>query len=131
MSYPRSLLCAALLLGACADLDSTETVEVLQEELSPDGEFVATSFYCEGGGAAGYCFHNASLRRAGEELDTRDALLGKHKSWNSFSDIQVRWADATNLEVSYVPTTLPSHREQVAEREESKYGVTIHYTAKR
>ena len=121
-------LCATLSLSGCPDPSSTETVEVIQELQSPEGEFVATSFYCEGGGAAGYCFYNVSLRRAGEKLDTRDTLLGKYKTWNSFSNIEIQWADGRSLEVSYVPTTSPLHREQIAERTDSKYGVTVHYT---
>ena len=45
-----------------------------------------------------------------------------------FSNTELRWADGCNLEVSYVPTTSPSHREQIAERTDSKYGVIVHHT---
>ena len=90
----RYLLCAVTLLTGCMASDSsTDTVEVISEKPSPDGTFIATSFYCEGGGAAGYCYNNIGLRRAGDELDQRDGLLGKHKTWSGFSDIEVRWID--------------------------------------
>ena len=65
-----------LFISGCNDWRGTDTVEVLSEKPSPNGKFIATSFYCEGGGAAGYCYWNASLRRAGERLNQRDGLLG-------------------------------------------------------
>ena len=101
----------------------TDTVEILIEKPSPDGRFIATSFYCEGGGAAGYCYWNASLRRAGEQLNQRDGLLGKYKTWKSFSDIELRWIDDSNLEVSY----RWDPRGDDSERVESKHGIKIHY----
>jgi len=62
--FPKALfLLLILFLGGCHDWRGTDTVEVLSEKPSPDGRFIATSFYCEGGGAAGYCYWNASLRR--------------------------------------------------------------------
>ena len=39
-------------------------MEILQEEKSPNGQYVATSFSCSGGGAAGYFYFNANLREA-------------------------------------------------------------------
>ena len=105
----------------------TDTVEVRGEKRSPDGKFVATSFYCEGGGAAGYCYNNASLRRAGDELNQRDGLLGKHKTWMSFSDIEISWIDDRNLEISYAQDARPAYREHNSVRVESKHGIKIHY----
>ena len=112
-----------LFLGGCHNWRGTDTVEVLSEKPSPDGRFFATSFYCEGGGAAGYCYWNASLRRAGEQLNQRDGLLGKYKTWKSFSDIELRWIDDSNLEVSY----RWDPRGDNSERVESKHGIKIHY----
>ena len=109
-------------LSGCHDWRGTDTVEALSEKPSPTGEFIATSFYCEGGGAAGYCYWNASLRRAEEQLNQRDGLLGKYKTWKSFSDIELRWIDDSNLEVSYKQS-----RDDNSERVESKHGITIHY----
>ena len=40
------------------------------------------------------------MRKAGAKLDQRDGLLGKHKTWKAFSDIEVKWIDDRNLEVS-------------------------------
>ena len=127
----RYLLCAVTLLTGCMASDSsTDTVEVLSEKPSPDGSFIATSFYCEGGGAAGYCYNNIGLRRAGDELDQRDGLLGKHKTWSGFSDIEVRWIDDENLEVSYTQDTSPAYRDHNSVRVDSKYGIKIHYKVK-
>ena len=112
-----------LFLGGCHNWRGTDTVEVLSEKPSPDGRFIATSFYCEGGGAAGYCYWNASLRRAGEQLNQRDGLLGKYKTWKSFPDIELRWIDDSNLEVSY----RWDPRGDNSERVESKHGIKIHY----
>ena len=105
----------------------TDTVEILSEKPSPNGRFIATSFYCEGGGAAGYCYWNASLRRAGDELDQRDGLLGKHKTWKGFSDIKLRWIDDSNLEIACRQAKSEAYRDHVSERVESRHGIRIHY----
>ena len=78
-----------------------DEVEIIQEEKSPNGQYVATSFSCSGGGAAGYFYFNANLRKAGEELDQLDGLMGKHKDWKAFFDVKLRWIDDENLELSY------------------------------
>ena len=105
----------------------TDTVEILSEIPSPDGRFIATSFYCEGGGAAGYCYWNADLRRAEDKLNQRDGLLGKHKTWKGFSDIKLRWIDNGNLEISYKQANSEAYRDHVSERVESRHGIRIHY----
>ena len=110
-----------------SELHRRPTLTVLSEEPSPDGRFIAASFYCEGGGAAGYCYHNASLRRAGEKLDQRDGLLGKHKTWGGFSEIRLRWIDDGNLEISYRQDDRPAYREHNAVRVDSAHDVRIHY----
>ena len=115
------------LVGCCRPDLCSDKVVVRSEKASPIGEFVASSFYCEGGGAAGYAYENVSLRRAGEDLDQRDGLLGKHKTWKGFSDITTRWIDDSNLEISYKQDTSPAYREHVLERVNSKYGIKIHY----
>lgn len=116
--------------SGCHDWRGTDTVQVLSEEPSPNGKFIAASFHCEGGGAAGYTYNNVSLRRAGEELNQRDGLLGKHKTWSGFSDIELRWIDDSNLEVTYTQETLPAYREQNMVRVESKYDIEIHYNVR-
>lgn len=116
-----------LLLAGCQDWRSTDQVEIRSEKRSPNGKFIAASFYCEGGGAAGYCYSNVSLRRASDELNQRDGLLGKHKTWSGFSNIQLRWIDDSNLEVTYAADSRPAYQEHNAVRVESKHGVTIHY----
>ena len=105
----------------------TDTVEILSEKPSPNGRFIATSFYCEGGGAAGYCYWNASLRRAGDEHDQRDGLLSKHKTWKGFGDIKLRWIDNGNLEIAYKQANSEAYRDHVSEKVESKHGIRIHY----
>ena len=116
-----------LFVSGCHDWRGTDTVEVLSEKPSPDGRFIATSFYCEGGGAAGYCYWNASLRRAGEWLNQRDGLLGKHKTWKGFSDIKLRWIDDSHLEVSCRQANGPAYRDNSSVKVESKHGIAIHY----
>ncbi len=116
-----------LFVSGCHDWRGTDTVEVLSEKPSPDGRFIATSFYCEGGGAAGYCYWNASLRQAGEPLNQRDGLLGKHKTWKGFSDIKLRWIDDSHLEVSCRQANGPAYRDNSSVRVESKHGIAIHY----
>ena len=105
----------------------TDTVELLSEKPSPDGRFIATSFYCEGGGAAGYCYWNADLRRAEDELNQRDGLLGKHKTWKGFGDIKLRWIDNGNLEIAYKQANSEAYRDHVSERVESRHVIRIHY----
>ena len=129
----RKTLFALVILFAsgCHDWRGTDTVEVLSEKPSPGGKFIATSFYCEGGGAAGYCYWNASLRRTEEQLNQRDGLLGKHKTWKAFTDIEVKWIDDENLEVAYKQTDSPDYKENNAVKVESKYGIKIHYKVKK
>ena len=128
------VLCLLLPLIGCVDFGGgpdTDTVDILGEEKSPNGKLIATSFSCSGGGAAGYFYFNASLRKAGEKLDQRDGLLGKHKTWKAFTDIEVRWIDDENLEVSYKQSDSPDYKENNAVKVESKYGIKIHYKVKK
>ena len=107
-----------------------DEVEIIQEEKSPNGQYVATSFSCSGGGAAGYFYFNANLRKAGEELDQLDGLMGKHKDWKAFFDIKLRWIDDENLELSYEEIHLPAYVENNAVKVKSKYGIRIHHLIK-
>ena len=107
-----------------------DELEIIQEETSPNGQYVATSFSCSGGGAAGYFYFNANLRKAGEELDQLDVLMGKHKDWKAFFDIEVRWIDNENLELSYEEIDLPAYMENNAVKVKSKYGIRIHHLIK-
>ena len=119
-------LFSVLLITGCHD-PSTDTIEILGEEKSPNGKFIATSFSCAGGGAAGYFYFNASLRKVSKKLDQRDGLLGKHKTWNGFSDIEVSWIDDSNLEILYKQNTLPAYRDHNSVRVESKHDIKVHY----
>ena len=92
---------AAVVVVGCSSYKNTDIVKVISEKASPNGQLIASSFSCSGGGTAGYFYFNANLRRAEEELDQRDGLLGKHKTWKAFTDIEVRWIDDKNLEISY------------------------------
>ena len=124
-----NVLFAVILMwgGGCHDWRGTDTVEVLVEAASPGGKFIATSFSCEGGGAAGYGYSNVSLRRAGVALNQRDGLLGQHKTWSGFTEIALRWIDEKNLEISYTENTQPAYREHNRVRVDSRFGITIHY----
>jgi hypothetical protein len=108
-----------------------DEVEIIQEEKSPNGQYVATSFSCSGGGAAGYFYFNANLRKAGEELDQMDGLMGKHKDWKAFFDVKLRWIDDENLELSYEEIDLPAYVENNAVKVKSKYGIKIHHVIKK
>jgi hypothetical protein len=121
---------AAVILVGCSSYKNDDKVELLSEKTSPNGKFIATSFSCSGGGAAGYFYYNANLRRGGEELDQRDCLLGKHKTWMAFNAIQVRWMDDSNLEISYKQNNSPAYQDNNSVKISSKYGVAIHYVVK-
>ena len=128
------VLCLSVLLLGCIDFSGggpdTDKIKIIGEEKSPNGKFIATSFSCSGGGAAGYFYFNASLRKAGEKLDQRDGLLGKHKTWKAFANIEVKWIDDENLEVSYSHSNSPDYKENNAVKVESKHGIKIHYKVK-
>ena len=130
-----AVICSLLmLLIGCIDFGGgpdADKIEIIGEEKSPNGKFVATSFSCSGGGAAGYFYFNANLRKAGEKLGQRDGLLGKHKTWKAFTDIEVKWIDDKNLEVSYKQFESPDYKENNAIKVESKYGIKIHYVVKK
>ena len=128
------VLCLPVLLIGCVDVGGdreNDEVEILSEKKSPNGKYVATSFSCSGGGAAGYFYFNANLRKAGEELDQLDGLMGKHKDWKAFTDIEVRWIDDNNLEVSCKQDASPEYRENNADKVESRHGIRIHYKVKK
>ena len=123
-----------MLLMGCIDFGGgpvTDKIEIIAEKKSPNGKLIATSFSCSGGGAAGYFYFNASLRKAGEKLDQRDGLLGKHKTWKAFTDIEVKWIDDKNLEVSYKQSDSPDYKENNAVKVESIHGINIHYVVKK
>ena len=129
------MLCLSMLPLGCIDFSGggpdTDKIEIIGEEKSPNGKFIATSFSCSGGGAAGYFYFNANLRKAGEKLDQRDGLLGKHKTWKAFTDIKLKWIDDKNLEVSYNQSDSPDYKENNAVKVESKHGIKIHYVVKK
>ena len=126
--------CSIVVLIGCIDFGGSrenDKVEILQEEKSPNVQYIATSFSCSGGGAAGYFYFNANLRKAGEELDQLDVLMGKHKDWKAFFDIEVQWIDDENLEVSYRQNESHAYKENNAVKVESKYGIKIHHLVKK
>ena len=128
------VITVTMLLMGCIDFGGgpvTDKIEIITEKKSPNGKLIATSFSCSGGGAAGYFYFNASLRKAGEKLDQRDGLLGKHKTWKAFADIEVKWIDDENLEVSYKQSDSPDYKENNAVKVESKHGIKIHYKVKK
>jgi hypothetical protein len=123
---------AALFTLGCQNNDwkTTDKVEVISEAKSPDGKHVATVFSCSGGGAAGYTYTNVNLRRATDDFNQRDFLLGKH-NWNSFADIEVLWNDAKNLEVSYRWLgDNPDHQKMNNQTVPEKGGVRVFYVLK-
>ena len=128
-------LCLPFLLIGCIDFSGSsrenDKVDILQEEKSPNGQYVATSFSCSGGGAAGYFYFNANLRKVGEELDQLDVLMGKDKDWKAFAAIEVRWIDDESLEVSYRQDESPAYKENNAVKVQSKYGIKIHHLIKK
>ena len=130
-TFASAVICSLLvLLIGCIDFGAgpdADEIEIIGEEKSPNGKFIATSFSCSGGGAGGYFYFNASLRKAGEKLDQRDGLLGKHKMWKAFTDIELKWIDDKNLEVSYKQSDSPDYKENNAVKVESKHGIKIHY----
>ncbi len=120
---------AAFLLSGCGQSDwkRTDNVDIINETKSPDGKNIATVFDCEGGGAAGYTYHNVNLRRATEELNQREFLLGK-RLWHSYKDITVRWVDSAHLEVSYKwQGNKPDHKKRNGERVAEMNGIKIRY----
>ena len=118
---------AAVILVGYSSYKNSDKVELLSEKTSPNGKFIATSFSCSGGGPAGYFYFNANLRRVEEELDQRDCLLGKHKTWMAFNDIRVRWMDDSNLEISCKQNNSPAYQDNSSVKVSSKFGVNIHY----
>jgi len=127
MKHLLLITIAAVVLVGCGSYNNTDIVRVLSEKASPNGQLIASSFSCSGGDAAGYFYFNANLRRVEEKLDQRDCLLGKHKTWKAFNDIEVRWIDDSNLEISYKQDNSSSYRENNSVKVGSKYGVNIHY----
>ncbi|MBT3708242.1 MAG: hypothetical protein HOG19_02290 [Gammaproteobacteria bacterium] len=128
------VITVTMLLMGCIDFEGgpvTDKIEIITEKKPPNGKLIATSFSCSGGGAAGYFYFNASLRKAGEKLDQRDGLLGKHKTWKAFADIEVKWIGDENLGVSCKQSDSPDYKENNAVKVGSKHGIKIHYVVKK
>ena len=53
------------------------------------------------------------------------------RTWKAFTDIEVRWIDDENLEVSCKQDDSPDYKENNAVKVESKYGIKIHYKVKK
>ena len=123
-------LIITLLSCGCGQIDwqTSDKVEILSESKSPNGDYIATVFYCAGGGAAGYTYTNVNLRKKSKDFNQRDFLLGKHL-WHSFGEISVNWKDLKTLEVScrWVSDN-SSHKMQNAKTVPEKDGVKVHYT---
>ena len=64
-------------------------------------------------------------------MDQLDVLMGKHKDWKAFFDIEVGWIDDDNLEVSYRQIDSPDYKENNAVKVESKYGIKIRHLIKK
>ena len=123
---------AALCTLGCQNNDwkTTDKVEVISEAKSPDGKHVVTVFSCAGGGAAGYTYTNVNLRKATDDFNQRDFLLGKY-NWNSFADIELRWKDPKNLKVSYRwLNDNPDHKRMNSHTVPEKGGVRVSYVQK-
>ena len=56
--------------------------------------------------------------------------MGKYKTWKAFANIEVKWIDNENLEVSYNQFNSPDYKENNAVKVESKHGIKIHYKVK-
>ena len=115
---------ASLLWGCKTDMG---TVEIIDEKASPNGELVVSTFSCQGGGAAGYLYFNANLRKVGETLNPENFLLGKHRTWKAFHSISARWIDDKNLELSYYQSDSADYKENNSIKVDSKYGVKINH----
>ena len=117
-------LMASLLWGCKTDMG---TVEIIDEKVSPNGELVVSTYSCQGGGAAGFFYFNADLRKVGEKLNPKNHLLGKHRSWKAFHSISARWIDDKNLELSYYQSDSADYKENNSVKVDSKYGVKINH----
>ncbi|MDP6958752.1 MAG: hypothetical protein QF645_08060 [Planctomycetota bacterium] len=86
-------LFAILLLGGCFDGRENDTVEVLSEKRSPNGQYIATSFSCSGGGAAGGGDAPENVRQA-----LHDALS------------KIKWSsDEKTLKIIFLVGDAPAH----------------------
>lgn len=126
-----TVLAISLIMGGCnRDWKTTDDVEIINELKSPDGEHIATVFYCSGGGAAGYVYYNVNLRKTTDQFSQRDFLLGK-RLWGSYTDITVRWIDSAHLEVSYMWWgDHPEYKRYNGRRVPNRDGVRITYLLK-
>jgi len=91
---------------------SAHTLSVLQEVLSPDGKYVATSYSDMGGGAAGWCTAEVNVRPVGTELPPNDTVFAAHcgtkvnLAWNSASELSLEFSpDDIDFGVMHSSTT--------------------------
>ena len=80
-----------------------ETVTVLDNVPSPDGEYVATTYSAMGGGAAGWCFKRVTINKklAPFSWDKEKERGGYSFDVSCHSNIELRWDSNRELVIAY------------------------------
>ncbi len=79
--------------------ESRHTLNTLQEKISPDGSYLATSYVDTGGGAAGWCTAEVNVRKAGSELSASNKIFAAHCG----TMVDLSWNSENVLQVAYIP----------------------------
>ena len=94
--------CVALFSG-CLDLTSDKSRHVLitANTISPDQQFIATSYGVMGGGAAGWCYAYIGIRKRDEQFDPdRESVFQMSCSQRS-NELEITWEGEGQLRVIY------------------------------
>lgn len=79
--------------------ESRHTLNTLQEKVSPNGAYLATSYVDTGGGAAGWCTAEVNVRKTGTSLSASDEIFAAHCG----TKVELSWASNNVLQIDYTP----------------------------
>lgn len=98
----RALALALFLSGSmahsCSSNKAGEDVNILSTSMSPDKEYIATSYNVSGGGGAGYAYMLVNLRKNDTQFNPKEGVICQ---MTGGYQISLRWDDNEHLTVRH------------------------------
>lgn len=91
------IVAAAALFENTMTSDNKSHITVLAENESPNKKHIATVYSSMGGGAAGYCDAEVTVRNSEEEFDDNKFVFSSHCG----TKIKTEWENNERLHISY------------------------------
>lgn len=95
-----AIIFCAITLSACLDLtsDTSRDIKIIDNSVTPNQSYVATSYRMMGGGAAGWCYTCVNVRRNSEQFNPDSGII-----FQTRCDVEpeLKWQDEKRLSVAY------------------------------